>query len=185
MSEELPLEIREYSPELAESLAEMYNTWDPLWPGGFTEGVPFTAERVKKQYESMRALGILIAMDTANQRPVGSVTLLSHWRDSEAAYVGTLGVSPEALSKKVGKHLLLKCFDIAIQKGYTRVDLNTWAGNLRAVPLYKKMGLMWDPEGQGVEMESLFPRYFIIHCAPRFSRPILIEVHGMACSEET
>lgn len=170
MSEELSVDIQEYAPELAQSLAEMYNTWDPLWPGGFTQGVPFTGERVIKQYETMRALGIFVAMDKATQRPVGSVTLLSHWRDPEAAYVGTLGVSPEALSKKVGKHLLLKCFDTAIKKGYTRVDLNTWAGNLRAVPLYKKMGLMWDPEGQGVEMESFVPE--ILHhplCTPFFS----------------
>ncbi|RDE14511.1 MAG: hypothetical protein C4K47_04025 [Candidatus Thorarchaeota archaeon] len=170
MPEELTTEIREYRPEDAESLAEMYNSWDPLWLGGFTQGVPFTAQRVVKQYESMRALAILIAIDKTTHRPVGSVTLLSHWRDTEAAYVGTLGVSPEALNKKVGKHLLLKCFEIAIQKGYTRVDLNTWAGNLRAVPLYKKMGLMWNPEGQGVEMQSYIPE-ILRHplCTPFFT----------------
>lgn len=170
MTDEPMIEIRDYGDDFAKPLAEMYNSWDSLWPGGFTQGVPFTADRVIKQYQSMRAIAILIAMDKQSGKPVGSVTLLSHWRDPEAAYIGTLGVSPDALNKKVGKRLLMKCFEIALRKGYSRVDLGTWAGNLRAVPLYKKMGLMWDPEGQGVEMESYVPG-ILQHplCAPFFA----------------
>jgi len=170
MTDEPTIEIRDYSDELAKPLAEMYNSWESLWPDGFTQGVPFTAERVIKQYQSMRALAILIAIDKQTSKPIGSVTLLSHWRDPEAAYVGTLGVTPDALNKKVGKRLLMKCFEIALHKGYARVDLSTWAGNLRAVPLYKKMGLMWNPEGQGVQMESYVPG-ILRHplCAPFFA----------------
>jgi ribosomal protein S18 acetylase RimI-like enzyme len=157
MQDTFEIEIQEYDDSLAEDIAQMWNTWDDLWPGSFTQGTPFTAERVKKQYGQINALALLIAIDKKTNKPVGSCTLHPNWRDREAAYIGTLGVSPEVLNKKVGKQLLLESLRISSSKGYTRVDLNTWAGNLRAVPLYKKVGMMWDPDGQGLTMFDYIP----------------------------
>lgn len=157
MTEEIAIEIQDYNESMAEDVAAMWNTWDELWPGGFTQGVPYTAERVQKQFGKSDALAILIAIDTGTKKPLGSCTLYAHWRDAEAAYVGTLGVSPEALGKKVGKRLLLESIQCASEKGYTRVDLNTWPGNMKAVPLYKKIGMMWNPEISGVHMEDFVP----------------------------
>jgi GNAT superfamily N-acetyltransferase len=157
MTDSIEIEIQDYDESVAEKVAQMWNTWDELWPGGFTQGVPYTTERVKEQFGKSNALAILIAIDKESNKSVGSCTLYSHWRDKEAAYVGTLGVSPEALGKKVGKKLLLESIQRAIAKGYTRVDLNTWAGNMKAVPLYKKIGMMWNPETSGVNMEDYIP----------------------------
>ena len=157
MSDEIDIVIRDYGESMAEDVAQMWNTWDDLWPGGFTQGVPYTTERVKKQFGKSNALAILIAIDQNDKKPVGSCTLYAHWRDKEAAYIGTLGVSHEALGKKVGKRLLLESIQRALEKGYSRVDLNTWAGNMKAVPLYKKIGMMWNPEMGGVQMEDYIP----------------------------
>ncbi|NWF95202.1 MAG: GNAT family N-acetyltransferase [Candidatus Thorarchaeota archaeon] len=158
MSEQTPeIEIVEYTEDLAEDLAAMYNAWDDLWPGGYTHGVPFTAERVKKQFGAMSAIAILVAVDRQTGKPLGSCTVHQHMRDEDAVYVGTLGVRPEALNKKVGKKLLLRAIQIASARSATRVDLNTWPGNLRAVPLYKKMGMMWNPLEQGLRMETYIP----------------------------
>ena len=157
MTEEITIEIHDYDKSMAADIAAMWNTWDDLWPGGFTQGVPYTAERVTKQYGKSDALAILIAIDQVSKKPMGSCTLFAHWRDKESAYVGTLGVSPEVLGKKVGKKLLLESIQRAMAKGYTRVDLNTWAGNMKAVPLYKKIGMMWNPEVSGVQMEDYVP----------------------------
>ncbi|TFH08062.1 MAG: GNAT family N-acetyltransferase, partial [Candidatus Thorarchaeota archaeon] len=157
MTEEMTIEIHDYDKSMAADIAAMWNTWDELWPGSFTQGNPYTAERVKKQYGTLNALAILIAIDQKSKKPIGSCTLFAHWRDKEAAYVGTLGVSPEALGKKVGKKLLRESIQRALEKGYTRVDLNTWAGNMKAVPLYKKIGMMWNPEIGGVHMEDYVP----------------------------
>jgi RimJ/RimL family protein N-acetyltransferase len=170
MQNALPIEIRSYDENLAEEIAEMWNSWDDLWPGSFTRGVPYTAERVKKQWDKISALALLIAIDKRTNRPVGSCTLHPNWRDKEAAYIGTLGVSPEALNKKVGKQLLLESIRKCSALGYTRVDLNTWPGNLRAVPLYKKVGMMWDPEGLGLTMYDYIPG-ILSHpfCIPFFS----------------
>lgn len=155
--EAIAIEICDYNEDMASDVAAMWNTWDELWPGSFTQGNPYTAERVKKQYATLSALAILIAIDQESKKPVGSCTLFAHWRDKEAAYIGTLGVSPKALGKKVGKKLLLESIQRALEKGYTRVDLNTWAGNMKAVPLYKKIGMMWNPEIAGVHMEDYIP----------------------------
>ncbi|MBD3408443.1 MAG: GNAT family N-acetyltransferase [Candidatus Lokiarchaeota archaeon] len=152
-----PIEIVEYSDDLAEKVANMWNTWDELWIGGFTQGVPYTEKRVREQMATMERISQLIAIDDETGEAIGSCSVLQHWRDDEAAYVGLLGVSPSALNKKVGKRLLLRAVQIAIERGYARVDLNTWAGNLRALPLYKKIGLMWDPEGNGVSMQDYIP----------------------------
>ncbi len=157
MSDTPGIDIVEYSEDLAEELAKMYNSWDELWPGGYTQGVPYTAERVRKQFGKMSAIAILIALDAESGKPLGSCTLHQHWRDNDAAYVGTLGVSPEALNKKIGKRLLLRSIEITRNQGYQRMDLGTWAGNMRAVPLYKKIGLMWNPERNGVQMEDYIP----------------------------
>ncbi|MFW9958284.1 MAG: GNAT family N-acetyltransferase [Candidatus Odinarchaeota archaeon] len=169
MLNNLPIEIREYDESLAEDIAQMWNTWDDLWPGGFTQGIPYTAERVKKQYGQISALALLIAIDRETKKPVGSCTLHPNWRDNEAAYIGTLGVSPNALNKKVGKQLLLESIRISSRRGFTRVDLNTWAGNMSAVPLYKKVGMMWDPDGQGLTMFDYVPG-ILTHplCTPFF-----------------
>ena len=173
MADERKVRIVEYRKELADDLAEMYNTWDELWPGGYTRGIPFDAKRVRKQFDVMSAIAILIAIDEETGKPVGSCTLHRHVRDPEAAYVGTLGVSPEALNKKVGKALLLESVRRVKEAGLTRVDLNTWPGNMRAVPLYKKIGLMWNPEIGGLTMEGFIPG-ILVHdlCRPFLVRPL-------------
>ncbi|MDF1538599.1 MAG: GNAT family N-acetyltransferase, partial [Candidatus Thorarchaeota archaeon] len=151
------IRIIEYSDDYAAAFAKMFNSWNDLWPGGFTQGVPYTEDRVKNQYGKMKAIALLFALDSETNTPLGMCTLHDHWRDIDAAYVGTLGVSPEALNRKVGKRLLLEAIEIVTKKGKTRVDLNTWPGNMRAVPLYKKVGLMWNPTGDGVQMEDYLP----------------------------
>jgi ribosomal protein S18 acetylase RimI-like enzyme len=172
MTNELDIELRDgYHEDLADSIAVMFNSWDELWPGGFTRGVPYTADEVHRMLGTMRATAILLAVNRRTGKPVGFVSLMPHWRDADAAYIAMLGVSPEALNKRVGKRLLLRAIAIATEKGYRRVDLHTWAGNLRAVPLYKKVGLMWNPEMEGVLMQDFIPE-IVAHplCTPFFQR---------------
>ncbi len=175
MSDEANITIVKYDDSMAQSVADMWNTWDDLWIGGFTQGVPYTPERVRNRLSTMRAIALLVAVDETTKKSVGYCSLMAHWRDKEASYVGILGVSPEVLGKKVGKRLLLRATQISIDHGYTRIDLGTWAGNLRAVPLYKKIGFMWNPEQSGVHLENYIPEilahplsndFFELHTEP-------------------
>ncbi|MCD5408958.1 GNAT family N-acetyltransferase, partial [Candidatus Bipolaricaulota bacterium] len=65
-------------------------------------------------------------------------------------------VHPEWHGKGVGKRLLLRAVDEAVRLGVPYVSLHTWAGNERALPLYKKTGFFWIP-GTDVRMENYLP----------------------------
>ena len=149
--------IIEFQHEDASKLAELFNSFDKesLWPGGFTGGVPYTAERVLDSFPvGVRSICILISNHKGNF--TGFCTVHPHYEDAEAAYIGVLGVHPDYLSQGHGKALLLKALQEATKNNLRRVDLNTWAGNLRAVPLYKKCGMFWVPE-TSVGMEDYIP----------------------------
>ena len=139
--------IIEFKREDASKLADLFNSFDKegLWPGGFTGGVPYTAERVLDSFPaSVKCISILIS--THEDKFTGVCSLHPHYEDPEAAYIGVLGVHPDYLGKGHGKAMILRALQIAAQNNLRRVDLDTWAGNLRAVPLYKKCGLFWIPE---------------------------------------
>jgi GNAT superfamily N-acetyltransferase len=152
-----PVKIVKFRTEDAEKLAELFNSFDrgDLWPGGFTQGVPFTAERVLSTFPAgVKNICILIA--TLQGRYIGVCSLHPHAEDAEAAYIGVFGVHPDFLGRGHGKALILRAIQTATNQRLRRVDLNTWAGNMRAVPLYKKSGMFWVPE-TGVYMQDFIP----------------------------
>ena len=146
--------IKEYEPTDAEGLAEAANAFDPLWPGGFTHGVPFTAKHIRMWHEHGRSLAVFIVV--ADRHPVGYCSLDPISTEENAAYVGLLGLHPDYLGRGFGKALLLECVERTRQLGKERLDLDTWPGNERAVPLYKKMGFFWVPE-TWVYMQNYIP----------------------------
>jgi len=149
--------IVEFRKEDAAKLAELFNSFDRegLWPGGFTGGVPYTAERILDSFP-VGVKNICVLVSTHNGKFTGICTLHPHYEDAEAAYIGLLGVHPDYLGKGHGKALILKSLQIATENNLRRVDLDTWAGNLRAVPLYKKCGMFWVPE-TSVRMQDYVP----------------------------
>jgi len=154
---ESAVKIVKFRDEDAQELAGLFNSFDrgDLWPGGFTRGVPFTAERVLSSFPA-GVKNICVLISTYRGMFTGVCSLHPHSEDAEAAYIGVFGVHPDFLGKKHGKALILKAMQIAADRGYRRVDLNTWAGNMRAVPLYKKSGMFWVPE-TSVYMQDFVP----------------------------
>jgi ribosomal protein S18 acetylase RimI-like enzyme len=152
---EMPGTITLYSPEMAEAVALMFNDFNELWPGGFGGGIPYDADRVHDFLDQTSAVADLIALDE-HGKPVGYCGLYPHWREEDAAFITIIGVVPRVKGHKFGRRLLLHAFDLAGERGFRRVDLGTWAGNLDAVPLYKKTGLYWVPE-TNVYMQNFLP----------------------------
>ena len=148
-------QITVYDPAMAVQVAEMFNAFDELWPGGFGGRVPYDEQRVRDWLNETSALADLIALD-ADGSPVGYCGLYPHWRDKRAAYVSVLGVVPRVKGQKYGKRMLLRAIEIAGERGISRVDLHTWSGNLNAMPLYKKVGMFWVPE-TSVYMQDYVP----------------------------
>ncbi|NHJ86742.1 MAG: GNAT family N-acetyltransferase [Asgard group archaeon] len=140
----------------AQQLANCFNSWDDpeSWPGGFSHGDPFTAERILNELEKITPLSKFVAV--ADGKIVGHCDVLDHFTEEDIVYVGLLGVNPDYQGKKIGKNLLLQATKRAIELEKDEITLHTWGGNLKAVPLYKKIGYFWAPESS-VYMENFLP----------------------------
>ena len=90
--------VVEFQKKDAPELAELFNSFDAegLWPGGFTGGVPYTAERILDSFP-VGVKNICILVSTHNEKITGICTLHPHYEDAEAAYIGLLGVHPDYL----------------------------------------------------------------------------------------
>lgn len=147
--------VREFTPADAEGLAQCINESEGGWPGGLTQGVQHTVQHVMEDYERQVKLNWLIAVDDQDQ-VAGISTLHPHYEDQEAAYLGFLNVADAFRKKGYGKALLIESIERTRELGYKRLFLGTWAGNLNAVPVYKRTGFFWRPDTQ-VEMDNYIP----------------------------
>jgi RimJ/RimL family protein N-acetyltransferase len=150
--------IRDFEVTMEDSarLAECYNSFDDSdsWPGGFTHGNPFTAKRIFEHMQKKEDLRTIVAY--SEDKIVGHCNVCGHSLDDEAVYVGLLGVNPEFQGQGYGKAMLIETAETAARLGKRRVDLHTWGGNLKAMPLYKRVGYNWVPK-TSVLMESHIP----------------------------
>jgi len=150
--------IRDFELTLEDSarLAECFNSFDDSdsWPGGFTGGIPFTAERVLEDKTKRNDIRTLVAY--IGDRIIGHCNVAQAEMDPEAAYVGTLGVDPKYQGQGFGKAMLIEAAETAARLGKRRIDLHTWPGNIKAMPLYKRVGYNWVPRTR-VLMESYIP----------------------------
>ncbi|MHA2172295.1 MAG: GNAT family N-acetyltransferase, partial [Candidatus Kariarchaeaceae archaeon] len=142
-------------PHDGEELANLMNAFNKSWDVGFAGSGQNTAASAIELASQAKKIEIYVAETTSNQL-VGYCSLHPHYEDDDACYVGILGAHPDFMGRKVGKNLMLKALNRAVEEKFTRLDLGTWAGNLKALPLYKKLGLFWVPE-TAVSMEDYMP----------------------------
>ncbi|MCL6458482.1 MAG: GNAT family N-acetyltransferase, partial [Gorillibacterium sp.] len=122
------------------------------WGGGNSQR---TAESVEQDMENSINLHAFLAVD--GDEVVGFCSF-SHYRNDEGAlYVPLLNVRPDYHSKKIGKALILKSVETTVEMGWPRLDLFTWAGNTKAVPMYKKCGFFWEKKDDGVHLMNFIP----------------------------
>ena len=139
----------------SKKLAEFFNAIDDLWPGTWTQGIKYDEKRAQEFIEKRKALEWFVAFDP-HDRLVGLCSVHKLVEEPNVSYIGILGAHPEVLGKKYGKHLLLTAVDFSVRNGDVRQDLHTWPSNMKAVPLYKKIGLQWVPE-TSVYMQNYIP----------------------------
>jgi ribosomal protein S18 acetylase RimI-like enzyme len=146
----------ELTEEDAARLAECLTSFNDSdsWPGGFNQGNPFSADDVLEFKQKTDDIRVIVAYEGG--KIVGHCDVCQHNQDLEAAYVGLLGVNPAFQGKGYGKAMLIEAAETAAKAGLRRIDLHTWAGNLKAMPLYKRVGYMWFPNTR-VLMESHIP----------------------------
>jgi len=147
--------ITEYRTDDAAAVAEMFNGSQDGWPGGFGGGQHFTAEMVRDYVDSDRPLAVFLSWD--GDTCAGWCSFCEYPEErGVAGYVDLLNSASAFRGRGHGRDLLRAALQRTIDLGYRRLDLHTWDGNMRAVPLYKKSGYFWAPDTH-VHMENYLP----------------------------
>lgn len=146
------IKIIPYEHKYAEGVAKMWNESASLW---HSEGRINTKESIIEQEDNSDHFSLNIALD--NERVVGYCKLSKYNFDENTLYIDLLNVVPDLLNKKIGKTLLIHSINKCVELGYPRVDLFTWAGNTKAIPLYKKTGFFWDDDTSSTHLSNFIP----------------------------
>jgi len=146
------MKIVEYSPKYAASVADMWNKSSSNW-GNHDE---FSTEQdVIDSEKNSGNLKLYLAID--NDEVVGYCSLSEYKQDEGASYLPLINVRPDYHGKKIGKALILKIIDEAKKTEWPRLDLYTWSGNIKAMPLYKKCGFFWERRNSTVHLMNFIP----------------------------
>ncbi|MCP5009801.1 MAG: GNAT family N-acetyltransferase [Aestuariibacter sp.] len=156
MSQHTEYIIEPYTHDHDPSLAAMWNESDDQWPGSFTDGVPYTAKRIADWMDKEVALMRLIVR-TQTGKVVGYGSLCdAPNQPGRSCYVDLLNIHSDHQGRSLCRRMLTKMVEYATEHGYARITLGTWPANLKAVPLYKKVGFYWKPNSN-VYMENYIP----------------------------
>jgi GNAT superfamily N-acetyltransferase len=147
------IKIVEYNKSYAKGVAEMWNLSREGWNGHTNNR---TENMVMSEEEQSSYLNLFIALE--GERVIGYCKLSKYSHDENTLYVDLINVLPEYYNKKIGKALLLKSIEKTIELNYPRLDLFTWGGNTKAVPLYKKTGFFWEKmESEATHLMNFIP----------------------------
>ena len=146
--------IVEYEDSLAQAVADMWNKSGEGWGGSFDNGV-YTAERVIAKRESGMFFNVYIAMKDGEA--LGYCSFNRYYKDADTGYVHLLNVRPDYHGKGLGKELVLMCVNETIARGLPRLDIHTWPGNTKAVPMYKKCGYFWEDRSDTTHLSNFIP----------------------------
>ncbi|MCL2409218.1 MAG: GNAT family N-acetyltransferase [Oscillospiraceae bacterium] len=146
-------EIVEYDDSLAPALADMWNQSRESWGGG---NEVTTAEEIITDHAGGAFFNVFVAV-TKEGEAVGYCSFKRYYKDEDTAYVNLLNVRPDYHGKKLGRELVLLCVEETIARGMPRLDIHTWPGNTKAVPLYKKCGFLWEDRSDSTHLSNYIP----------------------------
>jgi ribosomal protein S18 acetylase RimI-like enzyme len=146
------IELIDYHEGWAKEVAKMWNLSRDGW-GGDTRVM--TEQQVREKEAHSDNINLFLAVD--GNEVVGYCGLSEYKEDTGSLYIPLLNVRPDYQGHKIGKMLLLHALDKTIQLGWERLDLYTWAGNTKAVPLYKKCGFFWEDREDTTHLMNFIP----------------------------
>ncbi|WP_442599739.1 GNAT family N-acetyltransferase [Neobacillus sp. D3-1R] len=147
------IQIVQYHEGLAKGIAKMWNLSRDGW-GGDTRVM--TEEQVKKKEANSDNIVLYLAVN--GEEVVGYCGLSEYKEDTGSLYIPLLNVRPDYHGQKIGKKLVLKAIEKTIELGWPRLDLYTWPGNTKAVPLYKKCGFFWEDRDNTTHLMNFIPQ---------------------------
>ena len=149
----------------AAALAEMWNESDGEWPGTWNSGVPTTARDIRDWHEKLEYTAVFVWDE--GEKIGGYCSLVYDKDDSEALYLALLNVSPRFQGRSIGRRLLVRSVEMAIEDKKYHLDLDTWSGNVKAMAPYKRTGFFWDAGGWPI-MRNYMPAILEMPCTRYF-----------------
>ncbi|MDE5414791.1 GNAT family N-acetyltransferase [Alkalihalobacterium chitinilyticum] len=146
------VKIVEYHESLAKGVAKMWNESRDDWGGDST--VMSEQDVIEKEANSAN-LHLFLAM--VEDEVVGYCGLSEYKEDEGSLYIPLLNVHPAYQGLKIGKQLVLRAIEKTVELNWPRLDLFTWAGNTKAVPLYKKCGFFWEERDDVTHLMNFIP----------------------------
>ncbi|WP_350344233.1 GNAT family N-acetyltransferase [Proteinivorax tanatarense] len=146
------VKIVEYNKSYAAGVAEMWNHSHEGWGGS---DVVLTPEQVEKNEANSENINVYLAVE--GDKVVGYCSLSNYAYDDNTMYIPLLNVRTDQHGKKIGKKLLLKVIERVVELNQPRLDLFTWPGNTKAVPLYKKAGFFWEDRNDTTHLMNFVP----------------------------
>jgi len=145
------MKLISFTDDYAKKVIEMIEKSQGGWPTGLEEIILDEKDVLDWYHESKYIEFYLIEEDN---KIVGICTFIEE--DKDTVNLPFLNVDPTYHGRGFGKILVRKCMGKSIDLGYKKVTLDTWAGNMKAIPVYKKCGFFWIPDTDG-EMVSFIP----------------------------
>ncbi|WYP27617.1 GNAT family N-acetyltransferase [Alkalihalobacillus sp. FSL W8-0930] len=149
----LTYDIIEYDERFAAAVAKMWNESREGW-GGDSEVETEEDRRLAEQTNG----NILTLLAFDGESVIGYCGFSEYKGDEGALYIPLLNVHPEHHGKGVGKRLVLEAVKRTTEQGWPRLDLYTWPGNTKAVPLYKRCGFFWEERDDRVHLLNFIPK---------------------------
>jgi len=146
------VKIVAYEKKYNDGIADCMIESSDYWGGSITFR---TSGEVDGWIKTMDYEEIFLAL--LEDRVIGICTLEKFWADRNVLYVGFLNVTPEFHGMKIGKKLLLRALEKSVELKKPELDLYTWAGNTKAVPLYKKCGFFWEKRDKNIRLINYIP----------------------------
>jgi GNAT superfamily N-acetyltransferase len=147
--------IREYRDEDLPALALHWKESVGGWPPGFMAQVGDCTEESIREW-LMRKKYFAVWLGWLGDRIVSFISYARYFDDVDVTYVDLFNAHPSYHGKGYGRAVLVKAVERAVRDKVKRLDLHTWAANLKAMPLYKKCGFFWRP-GTQVHMYNFLP----------------------------
>ncbi|WP_033445765.1 GNAT family N-acetyltransferase [Ornithinibacillus scapharcae] len=148
----MDIKIVKYDESYASRVADMWNHSRDGWGGANTVD---TEESIINRERNSTNIHTYLALE--GEKVVGYCGF-SEYRDDEGAlYIPLLNVRDDYHGKKIGKKLLLTALEETIHLKWPRLDLYTWSGNTKAVPLYKKCGFFWEDRDDSTHLMNFMP----------------------------
>ncbi|WDF02688.1 GNAT family N-acetyltransferase [Shouchella hunanensis] len=146
------MKIVDYEKKFAEATAIMWNESRENFGGG--DKVESAEDRDKDERNSGN-LSTMLALQ--ENKVVGYCGLAEFKTDKDALYIPLLNAHPQHIGKGIGKQLVLEAIKRTYKAGWPRLDLHTWPGNTKAVPLYKRCGFFWEEREETTHLMNFIP----------------------------